>query len=399
MKFRNLCLIPTLVLLILGCATDKENTVTKKVIVIQERIEDNSIMLGEKIKILSDALNEERVISVYLPESYNNGDEKYPVLYLLDGETHFVHACGAVDYMASMGVVPEMIVVAIHNIDRNKDLSPVHVDRIPTSGGADKYLAYIADELMPYINKHYRSSGYDLIFGHSFGGVFITYALLEKPELFDGYISISPYLQFADDHIVKEAEAKLLTSFDKDVYYYLCVGEEPAYYDAINYFSKVVDERRDPNFNYKFENFFIDEDHSTMPYIGMIKGLRYNYNDWRITGDIVAEGLNAVDEYYAGLSEKYGINAEASEALINQMGYEHVWNNDLETAIKIFKENVKRYPNSANVYDSLGEAYETTGQLDLAAENFKKAWDLGEEQDHEFKELFKANYERVISSK
>jgi len=391
-----LCLCLVIILLLTGCATNKEAQSVKKVIVIKEIKEDSNIILGEKITITSEALGEERVISVHLPDSYKDGEEKYPVLYLIDGDAHFTHGCGATDYMALQAVIPEMIVVAIHNIDRNKDLSPVHVDRIPTSGGADKFLAYIADELMPYINENYRTSSYDLIFGHSFGGVFITYALIEKPELFDGYISISPYLQFAEDHIVKEAEEKLLTSFDNDVYYYLCVGEEPAYYDAINYFSAVVDERRDPQFHYKFENFFIDENHATMPYIGLIKGLRFNFSDWRIPEEIVMKGLDAVDLYYENLSEKYGVNVEASEALLNYMGYNT--KGGLETAIRIFKTNVERHPNSPNVYDSLGEAYENNGQLDLAKENYKKAWDLGEEQNHPLKEIFKKNYERVTSN-
>lgn len=393
-KFISLIIV---ILLLASCATDKESTVTKKVIVIKEQIKDNSILLGEEINIFSNVLNEERKISVYLPDSYKEGKATYPVLYLLDGETHFNHGSGAAQYMASQGVIPEMIVVAIHNIDRNRDLSPVHVERIPTSGGANKYLAYIADELIPYISENYRTSSYDVIFGHSFGGVFVTYALVEKPDLFDGYISISPYLQYADNHIVKEAEEKLLTDFKKDVYYYLCVGEEPAYYDAINYFSSVVDERSDPNFHYKFENFFIGEDHGTMPYIGLVKGLRYNYDDWRIPNAIVQSGLEAVDAYYQTLSQKYGVNARTTEALLNWMGYTAMGSGDMETALKVFKENVKRYPNSPNVYDSLGEAYEANGQLELAAENFKKAWELGEEQDHQFKALFKANYDRVNS--
>ncbi len=392
-KLASLFLV--IILLLIGCANTQETAKEKKIVIIK-KYEDNSIILGEKIKIFSEALDEERVISVYLPDSYADSEKNYPVLYLLDGETHFIHGCGAASYMASMNVIPEMIVVAIENIDRNRDLSPVHADNIPTSGGAEKYLAYIADELMPYMNEHYRTSSYDVIFGHSFGGVFITYALIERPDLFDGYISISPYLQFADDHIVKEAENKLPTSFDKDVYYYLCVGEEPDYYDVINRFSVLVDERSDPNFHYKFENFFIDENHATMPYSGLMKGLRFNFADWRIPEEIVDKGLDAVDLFYENLSKKYGMEVEASEALLNHMGYNAMW--DPETAIRIFKTNVERNPNSPNVYDSLGEAYENNGQLDLAKENFKKAWDLGVEQDHPLTEIFKANYERVTSN-
>jgi predicted alpha/beta superfamily hydrolase len=374
---KKIILIALVILLLFGCT--KSNVIT----------------LGHEITIGSTALGEDRVMSIYLPDSYENSQDNYPVLYMLDGEAHFIHGCGAVNYMSSQGVIPEMIVVAIQNVDRNRDFSPVHVDNIPTSGGADKFLEFVGDELLPYINDHYRTSSYDVIMGHSFGGVFITYALLERPDLFDAFVSISPFMQFADNYIVTQTEEKLLDSFDNDVSYYLCVGEEPAYYEAIEAFIAILDERADPKFHYDFENFFLDEDHNTMPYIGLVKGLRYVFKEWSIPVDVVWEGMRAVDNYYAKLSSKYGITVKATEALINQIGYLFLQNGDIEEAIITFKENITRHPDSPNVYDSLGEAYETNGQFELAKENYKKAYDLGVEQKSPQVPIFKTNYERL----
>lgn len=355
----------------------------------------NVIPLGYEITLESISLGEERVMSIYLPEGYEQSIQKYPVLYVLDGNVHFHHVSGAVKFLSNLGYMPQMIVVAIHNIDRNHDFTPIYSERFPTSGGAKKFLEFIADELMPHVDKNYRTSSYDMIMGHSLGGIFITYSLLERQSLFDAYVCISPYFQFANEHMIKETEEKLLPITGKDISYYLCVGEEPDYYHAIEGFSEIIRNRKDPKFHYEFKNFFIDEDHNTMPYIGLVKGLRYIFSDWRVPNETVQAGLVAVDRYYAELSWKYGKDAQASEALINLTGYTHLQNGDIEEALKVFKENIKRYPNSPNVYDSLGEAYETNGQLNLAKKNYKKAYDLAVEQDSPFSGIFQRNFERI----
>ena len=65
-----------------------------------------------------------------------------------------------------------------------------------------------------------------------------------------------------------------------------------------------------------------------------------------------------------------------SEIVLNRIGYEHLVTGDNKGAIEIFKLNVTAYPNSPNVYDSLGDAYLADGQKDLARENAKKTLEL-----------------------
>jgi tetratricopeptide (TPR) repeat protein len=61
------------------------------------------------------------------------------------------------------------------------------------------------------------------------------------------------------------------------------------------------------------------------------------------------------------------------EGLVNVIGYEHLEEGDNKGAIEILKLNMGAFPNSANVYDSLSDAYLEDGQKDLARENAKKA--------------------------
>ncbi|MCK4676626.1 MAG: alpha/beta hydrolase [Bacteroidales bacterium] len=167
---------------------------------------DNRVVIGEKVTFKSNILDENRTILVYLPQSYNQTDFCYPVMYLLDGGFHFHHTSGIVGFMSRAGIIPEMIVIGITNVDRNRDFSPTRTEQIPTSGGAEKFLSFLSDELIPFVDRNYRTLPYEILVGHSFGGTFATYTLLNRPETFNAYIAISPYLQYDDADLVKKTK-------------------------------------------------------------------------------------------------------------------------------------------------------------------------------------------------
>ena len=85
---------------------------------------DDPIVIGNKRQIESKILNETRPLWISTPSSYDAGEERYPVLYLLDGNAHFHHTTGTVGFLSSNDRIPEMLVVAIPNTDRTRDLTP-----------------------------------------------------------------------------------------------------------------------------------------------------------------------------------------------------------------------------------------------------------------------------------
>lgn len=357
----------------------------------QEKLE---LVSGETIKLTSQILGEERIASVYLPDGYKNSKQKYPVLYLLDGRAHFRHASAAVDYLSGRGVVPKMIVVAVHNIDRTRDFSPVPDKKRPNTGGADKFLNFLSDELSKHIKKNYRVSDFAVLMGHSFGGTFASYALIEKPQLFDGYIAVSPFLMYADNHMLKESQNKLKAKYKKQKYFYMTVGDEPNYLEVLEGYSTAMKTKSGEAIKFKYDK-FNEENHGTTPYLSVFHGLKFIFSDWQLPMHTFAKGLDAIDEHYKGISSKYGFDIKTPENQINALGYNYLQNKDISNAILVFKENVKRYPKSANVYDSLGEAYENNKQHKLAKKNYEKAYKLGEENGDRNTAIFKANFERV----
>lgn len=172
----------------------------------QEDQED--IVIGVQHLLVSEVLGQERPIYVGLPRDYDE-NKKYPVLYLLDGGRYFLMAHGTMDfqYNRAQRSAP-MILVAIPNVYRNTDLTPVYESddpnarTVPYSGGADKFLRFLKEELRPFIDQTYTTSGTNILFGHSLAGLFATYSFLKEPELFDHYIISDPSLWYGENMLI-----------------------------------------------------------------------------------------------------------------------------------------------------------------------------------------------------
>jgi predicted Zn-dependent protease len=146
-----------------------------------------------------------------------------------------------------------------------------------------------------------------------------------------------------------------------------------------------------------------DEDHGSVVLRSHYAGLRKVFDGWLMPRDpathAVAKNMEAVDAHYQALSKRFGFDIAPPEPLVNQLGYDLMGNGKLDEAISVFERNAKRYPASANVYDSLAEAYEKKGQLDLAVTNYAKAVSVAEKDGQPSLEVFRANLERVTKQK
>src|SRR5438552_3561842 len=77
-----------------------------------------------RLTIKSEVLGEERIAVIRTPAGYDVNDQRYPVLYMTDGVDHLGHTGSTIEFLAKNGRMPEMIVVAITNTDRTRDLTP-----------------------------------------------------------------------------------------------------------------------------------------------------------------------------------------------------------------------------------------------------------------------------------
>ncbi len=410
---KRLLLITVIALILLNCETKKSSETTIE--------KDNKIVFGHKDVIHSDILKEDREIWIHLPESAKDSTSnktKYPVLYLLDGPAHFYSVTGMIKQLSTTNgnsIVPEMIIVAIPNTDRSRDLTPSHVDidymsgdSIPySSGGGNKFLDFMEDELIPHIEKTYLATSYRTYVGHSFGGLSVINALINRQDLFNNYVAIDPSLWWDNQAFLKEADSLLSTNKFEDRALYVGVANTmtggmtinevqndttpstifTVHIKAILKFVQSVSAKENNGLLFESQ-YYENDDHGSVPLIAEYDALRFLFSWHQLKGinqyyeqnftSSADDLLNLIDAHYKNVSDHFGYEVIPPETLINSYGYGFLGEpNKMHLSNALFKLNMQNYSNSSNVYDSMGDYHLANQDSIKALELFTKAIEIG----------------------
>jgi predicted alpha/beta superfamily hydrolase len=171
---------------------------------------NHPITLGTRYTLPSTVLGDTRELNVWLPPGYDASNQRYPVVYLLDGavEQDFVHIAGLGSLASLSWTFGPFIVVGIQTRDRKAELTerpvdPRYIAAFPKSGGANRFRRYLRQEVIPLVESRYRTSGKRALMGESLAGLFVVDTLLAEPALFNDYIAISPSLWWDDRRMVR----------------------------------------------------------------------------------------------------------------------------------------------------------------------------------------------------
>ena len=197
--------------------------------------------------------NTGRTYDIYIrvPEEYSEA-RSYPVLYVLDGQWDFKLLDSIYGGLHYDQFVPEIIIVSVTysgdnpNYDalRAIDYTPPVEPPIPGYGEADKFLAFIKEELFPLIESNYHTDpSHRMLMGSSFGGLFTLYALFTEPELFSGYVSASPAVPYGNGVIFKQEAEYAEERQDLPAKLYLSVGEIEPLARPVEAFIEVMSKR------------------------------------------------------------------------------------------------------------------------------------------------------------
>ena len=237
-----------------------------------------------KDSIFSTVLNEQRAVVITLPANYGSDTAHYDVWYLLDGEWDRSQFTSTFGYMVSSQFAPPAIIVSLPNRYvngfnlRDRDLTPTRIEGIDSSGGAANYLAFFEKELMPYINKKYRVSGENGLFGGSLGGLFTIFAMLEKPSLFRFYAMADPALHNDHQQIPRLAAKRLPTiNFSNTVLNIGGRSEENSYHVMARDMMDSVLKNYAPAGLHWHSALYPNETHGSTMYKSQYDGLKYSY--------------------------------------------------------------------------------------------------------------------------
>jgi uncharacterized protein len=375
---------------------------------VQSQNSHDQVVIGNIDTIHSKILDEDRKIWIYAPKVNPDagfGKMKYPVVYLLDGDGHFSSVTSMIRQLSEgfTSFLPQMIIVGILNTDRMRDLTPTHIKGSPdfkdstifkSTGGGEKFMAFMEKELMPHIDSFYSTSPYRMFIGHSLGGLMVIDALFRHKNLFNSFVAIDPSLWYDERNLMKQTSNLLSAGnfANKSLYIAIAntmkpgmdtgtvrhdVSTSTSHIRSILDFIALLkqDKKSGLKWDYKY---YSDDDHGSVPLIAEYDAMRFIFKNyrmpaWEVLTDSLYNADSAVTTHFRNLSAAWGYTVYPPEQFVNSLGYTFLQGKQFEKSYRFFSMNVNNYPDSFNVYDSMGDFYAAKGDMPKAKEYFEKA--------------------------
>jgi predicted alpha/beta superfamily hydrolase len=379
---------------------------------------DNKIVIGKIDSVYSTILKEQRKVWVYVPNmktGIQNPGQRYPVVYLLDGDGHFESVVGMIQQLSQVNgntIVPEMIVVGIPNTDRTRDLTPTHIQSdLPmmdtnfskSTGGGENFTSFMAKELMPHIDSLYPTQPFRVLIGHSFGGLIVMNTITNHTKLFNAYIAIDPSMWYDKEQFLKATQKKLATQKYNGTSLYVGIANTMAPGMTLEKMKKdtTVDTRHirsifamdkfikaNSQNGLKFASkYYADDDHGSVPLMSEYDGLRFIFSWYRFKftrADFMDPDTAIVQrmkQHYQKVSKEFGFKVSPPEMQINGLGYNALFQKQYEKAEALFEMNIENYPESGNVYDSYADALVAQKDTIKAIANYQKAFAITKSEE------------------
>lgn len=365
----------------------------------------------------SEIFDEQRTISVCLPEGYSKENNKnYVTAYVFDGQFpayfHMVNAM--VNYYSMIGEAIPMIVVSIHSSNRSLELTPKWNNQRTydgwrgNCGNADLLTNHLKNEVIPYIDSNYRTQKCRLGIGHSLGGTYVINEIFRPESIFTGVIAVSPNLVYDDEQLIEKGK-QFVNNSNKTGFILASAGDEG---DMEIMFAKGL-EKLDSIFSYnKNENFKWEtlwrKNNGHME--TFLTSIDYGYQKfseyWNFPVDAIDsisdnDFMDFLNNFYNQLSLFTGEKQNVSIDDLNSLAYALANKGQINKSLQITDLAIKEFPEDHNIHDTKGEILEMDGQFSNAKNSYKAALKVLNGQSSgitkEDYEYFKSNYENRIN--
>jgi hypothetical protein len=335
---------------------------------------DWTTVLGATRTVESKVLGRAMTVRVHLPAGYEKGKERYPV-FLLVGSEYEIRAATAVttlEALADAGQIPAMILVGIDLPEGNG----VFVPRAPERdvSGMDRHLAFIVDELLPLVDREYRTVPFRVLYGASNSGLFAVWSFLSRPDAFNATIASSPMLGWCPD-LVTEKTTRLLARGGAFPRRWLAVVWSDNDYEEVRTplpaFLALLKGGKAPWLELR-ANERAGEGHVPVMDVPLALGAIFPDYNPRTEPATLAELLG----HYAELARRYSFAIEAPSDKVIDIGVNLLVANRIDEARTVFEYSLKTHPEQSRGYVGMGVVAKSGGDIDKAREWFEKALEV-----------------------
>lgn len=329
----------------------------------------------------SDKLGESRKLKIQLPRNYEtNTDKKYPIVLVLDADYLFEPVAGNVDYFSYWEDMPESIVVGIMQGDsRYEDCSYDDSTFMPGDKGA-QFFEFIGLELIPYLDKKYRTAQFILGVGHDFTANFLNYYLFKDPPLLNGYINLSPDLApLMDTRLVER-----IPNIKSKIFYYLATGTDDikGLMESAESLNTQLEGLKSNSFSYYYDN-FDGATHYSLGARGIPTALEKIFSVYRPISkkeyaDVLMKKDTQIFQYlvdkYKAIKDLFGIDNPIRINDFIAAGTAAEKQKQWESLENIAKLAQKQYPNNVLGDYYMGRFFEGTGDSKKAVRSYRKGF-------------------------
>ena len=324
--------------------------------------------------LVSAKVGEPREFWVSLPDRYNDSGEKYPVLYMMDGDFNFTSGViGGVRQAASLGEIPEFIIVGIKNTNRSKDIFPEEVtyrDGSKDGGRANQYLDFVRDELIPRVAKTYRTTDYRILYGTSNTGFTAVHALFRNPDLANAYIAASATLSIPSFRTGRDDLVGAFKGGRRDLVLVMGEYDFPTVVSHNGMLKEAIGTKAPAGLSCRLR---VIENGEHVPPDALVEGLRVLFQGWKVTRPLTESSFAEIRAQVDGRLEKFGVPGRIDEDALKGLGNSLLGEKKLAKALEVLEYRAASYPQSADAQVALGDAYRQSGNMEKARECYTRA--------------------------
>lgn len=307
-------------------------------------IAQDDVIIGKYRKFDSAILGGEVTYLEHLPDGYETSGKTYPVLFSMNGQitSQFANDAAILDNLSN-DRIPDMIFIAISNAGASGKYWSCPDDSGYVKGGED-FSAFLEDELIPQVNKNYRTNGYQILAGQSNTGLFVLYNFLYHPGLFNGYIVASPMFGWCPDFFINKTNSFLRDHPEINKRLYISYGDLD-YVQVINYirdFEEVLKQAPD-NLMWKVE---LISNASHVPFSTLNNALLFFFSECTMNAEMKKLTVPQIKSHFEVLSKEYGFPVNPKSGALLDMAYDLADAGKKDQAIEFCKYLISLYPDN-----------------------------------------------------